>query len=67
MFRAIEATAVVFTKKAKVKTRKTPVIRRPDTPRPTDEEALAILTADLTVMPTVVEQPQTKKIRNTNT
>ena len=63
MFGSIETTAVVFTK---VKTRRPLTVKRPDTPRPTDEEALAILTADLTVMPTVVEQPQSnKKPRNT--
>lgn len=63
MFRAIETTAVVFTKRPKVKTRRSAAPKRADTPRPTDEQVLEILTAELTVMPTVAEESDAKKVK----
>lgn len=66
MFRSIETTGVIFTRKTKIKTRKPLAVRRPDTPRPTEEDVLTIMAGELTVMPTICE-PEAKKPKNTTT
>ena len=50
MFKSIQTTEVMFTKRAKLRTIG-PIVgqKRQDTPRPTDEEFLSIITDQLSV------------------
>lgn len=59
MFKSIETTEVIFKKKPKVRNKRANTVRC-DTPRPTDEDVLRIMTGDLVVDP-VAEDDKFKK------
>lgn len=69
MFKSIQTTEVMFTKRPRIRTRG-PIVgqKRQDTPRPTEEEFLSILTNQMSVQEdpvkeTVKEEP-IKKTRS---